>query len=60
LIDKLRLDGRAELAEAAECDKPLHEAEVYESEQDLFILCEKYISDIEALAKELQQYGVMS
>ena len=60
LINKLRSEGRTNLVEAAESGKALYETVEYEGEQDLFILCERYISDIEVFSNKLQQLGVMN
>ena len=60
LIEQLRLDGREDMLEAIESGNPLYEAVEHKGEQDLYILCEQYLSDIETFAKELQQCGVMS
>ena len=60
LIEQLRNDGRTNLADAAKSGKPLYETVEYEGEDDLYVLCEKYIDNLNDFVMELQQEGVMS
>jgi len=60
LIAELRKKGQTELADAAQKGKPLYVPVEFEGETDLFVLCEKYISNLEELVSELIKKGIVT
>lgn len=60
IIEKLRNEGQTNLADAAEAGESLYEAVEFDGETDLFVLCEKYISSLDAFVSELVENEIVT
>ena len=60
LYDKLKNEGRDDLLRAIEEGKNLYEEQELEGEGDLFILCEKYLKEIENFVDYCCNKGIIS
>ena len=60
LIENLRKEGQINLADAAEARESLYEPVNFDGETDLFVLCEKYISNLDAFLTELVKNEIVT
>ena len=60
IVEQLRKDGRIDLVGVADSGGSLHETVELDGEEDLYILCEKYIESLDDFVLELVRAGVVT